>query len=395
MHSSQKIFNPTLPTNYHRTTNYDKSLIKELIETNCIKVGNFQLKNGDVSKYYFDMKNIISYPKLLSKIGDLIYEQLDNFDIICGIPYGGLPISLYISTKYNKPLIFLRDKVKEYGTQKLIEGQYKSTDKCVIIDDVITTGKSLQETINKLKNEVNIVDIAVIFNRQQNYECSLPVKSLLYKNDVIKYRLYEIRKTKNSQLCFSADIEEPEKLFNIIEKIGDYIVICKIHYDIINDIDGTFKKKFIDMSIKYNFLIMEDRKFNDISYIVNKQYKKFCNWVDLVTVHSLVNNDVLSNLSGVLLVSNMSNNNYDFTDKSLILAENNLNNVVGFITQKRINYKDLVCMTPGISNVKSQINDQKYRTHEEIDTDFIIVGRAIYNSNNLEKDIVKFLSIKV
>ena len=56
-------------------------LIETLIESNCIKIGNFTLKNGNTSKYYFDMKNLISYPQLLSKIGDLIYEKLDDFDI--------------------------------------------------------------------------------------------------------------------------------------------------------------------------------------------------------------------------------------------------------------------------------------------------------------------------
>ena len=86
------------------------------------------------------MKNIISNPILLKKIGDKLYNLLDDFDIICGIPYGGLPIATYISTKYNKPLIFVRDKLKLYGTQKLIEGEYKFTDRCVIIDDVITSG---------------------------------------------------------------------------------------------------------------------------------------------------------------------------------------------------------------------------------------------------------------
>ena len=49
---------------------------EELINSNCIKIGNFQLKNGDTSKYYFDMKNIISHPELLTQIGDLIYGKL-------------------------------------------------------------------------------------------------------------------------------------------------------------------------------------------------------------------------------------------------------------------------------------------------------------------------------
>ena len=361
-------------------------IIKELIDSNCIKFGNFILKSGEISKYYYDMKNLISNPSLLKKIGDEIYNLLDEFDIICGIPYGALPIATYISTQYNKPLIYIRDKQKEYGTQKMIEGEYKKEDRCVIIDDVITSGMSLQEEIEKLRDHVTIVDIAVIINRQQNPQCSLNFKSLLCKNDITRYKLRSISESKSSKLIFSADIQDYEKIIQILEVIGKYIVVCKIHLDIIDDID-EFIPKLIDLSIKHNFLIMEDRKFNDISYIVNMQYKYFRNWVDLVTVHSLVSNDVLSVLSGALLVANMSNNTYNFTEKAIELAEQQKDNVIGFITQHRINCNDMVCMTPGISNNNSKIDDQKYRNTKEVDTDYIIVGRAIYNCNKDEIEI--------
>ena len=76
---------------------------------------------------------------------------MDDCDIICGVPIGGIPISTTISLKYNKPMIIVRDSVKEYGTKKCIEGTYKKTDKCIIIDDVITSGGSVQNVINILK----------------------------------------------------------------------------------------------------------------------------------------------------------------------------------------------------------------------------------------------------
>ena len=59
-------------------------LIQSLVSSNCIKIGKFDLKCGDTSKYYFDMKNLISYPELLKKIGDEIYEKIKevDFDII-------------------------------------------------------------------------------------------------------------------------------------------------------------------------------------------------------------------------------------------------------------------------------------------------------------------------
>tara|TARA_B100000497_G_scaffold94684_1_gene106137 strand:- start:485 stop:919 length:435 start_codon:yes stop_codon:yes gene_type:complete len=134
---------------------------------------------------------------------------------------------------------------------------------------------------------------------------------------------------------------------------------------------------------------MEDRKFFDISYIVEKQYRDFKEWIDLVTVHGLVNNEVLKKITcGVLLVSNMSNNDYDITNKCIEMYKNN-NNVLGLITQNKVKHMGLLNFTPGISFNKKIINDQKYRSIDDIKDnmpDIIIVGRAIYNSDNvLEK----------
>lgn len=370
-------------------------MIEELIKANCIKIGNFKLKNGEVSKYYYDMKNLIAHPQLLRKVGDTIYNMLDDFDIICGIPYGALPIATYISTQYNKPMIYIRDKVKGYGTQKLIEGEYKKEDRCVIIDDVITTGNSLEAEIVRLQEKVNIVDVAVVFNRQQNPYCSMKFKAMLCKNDVTRYLLRQIKETKKSSLIFSADISDMYMILRMLDKVGKYIVGCKIHYDIIKDWDENFSSKLTQLSIKHNFLIIEDRKFNDISYIVSKQYERFRNWVDMVTVHSLVTPDVIKKLSGALIVANMSNNTYDFTPEAIGLAEECYNNVVGFITQKRIGMDGMVNMTPGISATSENVDDQRYRTIEEVDTDFVIVGRAIYfgDLSGIEERVKGILSL--
>jgi len=366
-------------------------MIKELLENNCIKIGSFKLKSGDISKYYYDMKNLISNPTLLANISDELYKLMDDCDIICGVPIGGLPISTCISVKYNKPMIIVRDEAKEYGTKKCIEGNYTKTDKCIIIDDVISSGSSVQKVVDILLEEVNLVGVVVVIDRQQNFICSLPVKSLYTKTDVVRYRLNELKRTKKSNLCFSADIEYPTQVINILDKIGEHIVVCKIHYDIMWN-QSEFKQKLIEASIKYNFLIMEDRKFFDISYIVEKQYKTFQNWVDLVTVHSMVNEDVVTKLSGVMLVANMSNNTYDLTECAKKLATNNPKNVIGFITQKRIDIEPFLNMTPGISLSNNSVDDQHYSAVDKVDTDFIIVGRGIYQSEDMVESALAFLT---
>ena len=367
------------------------SIIEELINNNCIKIGSFKLKSGDISKYYFDMKNIVSYPNIVKNIGDLMYEIINKqeCDIICGVPIGGLPVCSYISTKYDKPMIMVRNEVKSYGTTKQIEGTYKSSDKCIIIEDVITSGQSVQKVIDILKDKVNIVGVVVIIDRQQCYKCSVPVNSLITKTDIVKFKLFKIMEEKKSRLCFSADVDDSDKLIEIVNNIGKYIVICKIHYDFYEE-NEYFKQKLIESSIKHNFLIMEDRKFVDISYTVQKQYKKFYNWVDLITVMGNVNSSVVESLSGVLLVANMSNNIFDFTQEALELSKNYKKNIVGFITQKRIEEPHMLCMTPGINIKKKNDNDQNYRTVDDVDTDIIIVGRGIYQNHNYIEECKKY-----
>ena len=361
-------------------------MINELLETKCIKNGSFLLKSNELSKYYFDMKMLISYPNLLKKIGDEMYKLINNeCTLLCGVPLGGLPICSYISTKYEIPMIMIRDEIKSYGTNKQIEGLYSKNDKCIIIEDVVTTGGSVNKTIDILKDKVNIIGVVVILNRQEYITCNYPIKSVINKTDIIKTKLNHLIKKKNSRLCFSADIDDKNKLIEILDKIGKNIVICKIHYDIYDDKDEILKKNLIEMSIKHDFLILEDRKFIDISYTVSKQYKKFSKWVDMVTVMSDVDNKVIENLSGVLLVANMSNNSYNNTQKAIELSEKNSDRIIGYITQYRINNKNMLCMTPGINIDTKKIDDQNYRNMNEIDTDIIIVGRGIYNSSDYVK----------
>ena len=367
-------------------------IIEGLFESNCVQMGEFQLKSGELSKYYFDLKNLVSFPRLLKSIGDKIYKIIQelDIDIICGVPIGGLPLCTYISTRYNIPMIMVRNEIKSYGTSKQIEGTYRKNDKCLIIEDVITTGSSIEKVVKILEKEFNVIGAAVILDRQQGHNCSIPIKSLITKTDVVRNRLNTIIKSKNTNLCFSADLDDTNKILQILEDIGPYIAICKIHYDCMNS-NEELKRSLISLSIEHNFLIMEDRKFVDISYTVKRQYKQFCNWVDLVTVMGNVNPIVVSEISCALLVANMSNNNFDFTSQATETAQLYPSNTIGFITQKRIDVCNMFCMTPGINLSNKTIGDQNYRSVSDVDTDIIIVGRGIYQQDNYVEACKKYI----
>ena len=69
----------------------------------------------------------------------------------------------------------------------------------------------------------------------------------------MRYRIKQISTKKKSMLCFSADVQDTQKTISILNEIGKYIVVCKIHYDIIEDFENIFKSRLIELSIQQFF----------------------------------------------------------------------------------------------------------------------------------------------
>ena len=152
------------------------NLADGLLEAGCIKFGEFTLKSGLKSPIYIDLRQIISYPKLLEQIGAAYLPLLKGlkFDRIAGLPYAAIPIATAISLQGNYPMIYPRKEVKTYGTKAEIEGEYQAGETVVIIDDLATTGGSKFEAIEKLTEAGLVVkDVVVLIDRQSGAKESL------------------------------------------------------------------------------------------------------------------------------------------------------------------------------------------------------------------------------
>lgn len=152
------------------------SLADGLLDAGCIKFGEFTLKSGLKSPIYIDLRQIITYPKLLEQIGAAYLPLLKElkFDRIAGLPYAAIPIATAISLAANYPMIYPRKEVKTYGTKAEIEGEYHAGETAVVIDDLATTGGSKFEAIEKLTGAGLVVtDIVVLVDRQSGAKESL------------------------------------------------------------------------------------------------------------------------------------------------------------------------------------------------------------------------------
>jgi uridine monophosphate synthetase len=152
------------------------SLADGLLSAGCIKFGNFTLKSGLQSPIYIDLRQIISFPKLLAEVAQAYLPRLSTlqFSRIVGLPYAAIPIATAISLAGNYPMIYPRKEAKSYGTKAEIEGEYHSGETVVVIDDLATTGGSKFEAIEKLTGVGLVVkDVVVLVDRQSGAKESL------------------------------------------------------------------------------------------------------------------------------------------------------------------------------------------------------------------------------
>ena len=142
---------------------------RALFDINAIRFGDFLLKSGKRSPVYLDLRSIISHPQLLQNLAGVMADQmLPSVKRVCGVPYAALPLATAFSLQTGMPLLIKRKEAKGYGTKKTIEGEFAAGDEILLLEDVVTSGESLLETIAELEKEgLKIAQIITVVDREQ------------------------------------------------------------------------------------------------------------------------------------------------------------------------------------------------------------------------------------
>lgn len=173
-------------------------VISHLHRIGAIKFGHFTLKSGATSPIYIDMRPIVSYPDLLRSVATLLWDKIKMlpYDLLCGVPYTALPIATCLSLLYDKPMVLRRKEKKVHGTKKAIEGVFEAGQQCLVIEDVVTTGGSILETIADLEEQgLRITDVAAFLEREPTAKKALADKGYHFHSVLTLQELLETIKT--------------------------------------------------------------------------------------------------------------------------------------------------------------------------------------------------------
>lgn len=157
-----------------------EKIAKVLFDVKAVKISvnePFTFASGIKSPIYCDNRYILGFSEERDIIIDGFVEKIDkDADVIVGVATAGIPWASFIADRMKKPLSYVRNKPKEHGRGKQIEGADIKGKKVVVIEDLITTGKSSLIAVEVLQKEgVGEQEVMAIFSygfdkARENYE---------------------------------------------------------------------------------------------------------------------------------------------------------------------------------------------------------------------------------
>ncbi len=175
-----------------KTSSKVDSLLRHLVTTSFKWSAEpiFPLASGRLSDCYIDCKTALSYPEVRSLIGELMVERIDpqSFDVVGGLELGAYPVAIAVSDSCYKRfgkaarVFVVRKQAKGHGLARWIEGDVKSGDRALIVEDVVTSGGSTFKAIERSREAgLEVVRAFAVVDREEGGRKAFQEKRIAFE----------------------------------------------------------------------------------------------------------------------------------------------------------------------------------------------------------------------
>lgn len=166
-----------------------KIVAEKLLQVNAVRLNPenpFTWASGWKSPIYCDNRKLLSYPYvrdfIKSELCNLIFEKFPDAELLAGVATAGIPWGAMAADQLKLPFVYVRPKPKEHGLTNQIEGFYEAGQKAVVVEDLVSTGKSCLQVIEVLKEAgLEIAGMVSLFTY------SFPQAMALFEKAGIRY----------------------------------------------------------------------------------------------------------------------------------------------------------------------------------------------------------------
>src|SRR3954471_4291398 len=149
----------------------EKAVAEKLLQSNAIKLNPqhpFTWASGWKSPIYCDNRRVLSFPFvrdfIKSELCSVVFEQFPGAELLAGVATAGIAWGAMVADQLKLPYIYVRPKPKEHGLGNQIEGYYQAGQPTVVIEDLVSTGKSSLQVVDVLRSAgVDVVGMVSIF----------------------------------------------------------------------------------------------------------------------------------------------------------------------------------------------------------------------------------------